>query len=200
MTAEGFILTGGASSRMGRDKALLELAGVPLALRAARLLASLVERVTLVGPPQLYTALGLPVLPDLQSGAGPLGGIATALNSSRGDWNLVLACDLPYVTRAWLQFLYERANASAADILLPESDTGPEPLCAMYRTRAAAHISAALARGVRKVTDGLVGLSIERILRADSKPFDSAGRLFKNMNTPADYEEARAFFGSRQAP
>ncbi len=190
----GYVLTGGASTRMGRDKALLELAGAAMALRAARLLEPLVDSVTLIGPPEIYAALGLPVIPDIHPGAGPLGGIATAILSSRADWNLVLACDLPYLTVEWLRFLLARARGSAEDIILPESDGGPEPLCALYRSRAGAQISAALARGVRKVTDGLTGLAIDRIPPAESKPFDSAGRLFKNMNSPGDYEAARAFF------
>ena len=187
-----FILAGGSSSRMGSDKALLEWNGQPLLLRAARLLDPLVASVTVIGDPARYTALGLTVVPDDVPNLGPLGGIATALRSSRMPWNLVVGCDLPYLTAAWLEFLVSRALASRADVLLPEGPRGPEPLCAMYHARCAPVISAALKRGARKVTDGLDGLVIETLPHAEWKAFDSDGCLFKNMNSPADYEWARA--------
>jgi molybdopterin-guanine dinucleotide biosynthesis protein A len=61
----------------------------------------------------------------------------------------------------------------------------------MYRQSAGPRIAEALARGVRKVTDGLAGLNVEPILPEEWKRFDSHGRLFDNMNSPADYEAAR---------
>lgn len=189
---EAFILAGGASSRMGREKALVELAGEPLALRLANLAGPLAEQVTLVGPPQSFVELPLRVLADDVPGLGPLGGIATALRVSRQDWNLVLGCDLPFLTAEWLQYLIARAASCPAEAVLPEGERGHfEPLCAMYRGAARAVIGAALARGVRKVTDGLAGLRIETLPASEWKRFDSAGLLFKNMNTPEDYEEVR---------
>lgn len=187
-----FLLSGGSSSRMGADKALLEINGQPLLLRAARLIQPLVASVTVIGDPARYASLGLAVVPDDIAGLGPLGGIATALRISAMSWNLVVACDLPYLTAAWLEFLVARARASRADALLPLSDPGPEPLCAMYHARCAPVISAALHRGVRKVTDGLAGLVIETLPYEEWKAFDSGGGLFKNMNSPDDYAEARA--------
>jgi molybdopterin-guanine dinucleotide biosynthesis protein A len=187
-----FILAGGSSTRMGADKALLEWNGQPLLHRAARLLDPLVASVTVIGDPARYASLGLAVVPDDVPGLGPLGGIATALRISRSPWNLVVGCDLPYLTAAWLEFLIARALASRADALLPAGARGAEPLCAVYHARCAPVISAALERGVRKVTDGLAGLVIETLPQADWKAFDSEGCLFKNMNSPADYEWARA--------
>lgn len=182
---------------MGRDKALLEIGGVPLALRAARLLEPLVADVTLIGDPRRYVALGVRVVPDDEPNLGPLGGIATALRVAATPWNLIVACDLPFLTREWLGFLLERATASQADALLPSSAEGhAEPLCAAYHRRCEPAIRAALARGVRKVTDGLAGLRVAQMPHTEWKQFDSRGRLFKNMNSPADYEEARAILAS----
>ena len=191
---EGFILAGGESGRMGRDKSLLELGGTPLLLRTARLVEPIVARLAVVGPAGRYASFTLRVIPDDKLGVGPLGAIATALRHSTSEWNLVVACDLPYLTVDWLDFLIRRALASGADALLPQTEGGPEPLCAMYRTSGGPAIAAALERGVRKITEGLSGLIVEPVLQADWKAFDSAGRLFKNMNSPADYEEARASF------
>jgi molybdopterin-guanine dinucleotide biosynthesis protein A len=187
----GFILAGGESSRMGRDKALLELEGVALIVRTARLVESVGDRCTVVGDSVRLEGLELDVIEDEFPGAGPLGGIATALRASGAEWNLVVACDLPYMTREWLEFLIGRAVRSDADAVVPMNERGAEPLCAVYRKRAEAAIRAALDRGVRKVTDGLADVRIEFIEPREWKGFDSDGLLFKNMNSPADYEEAK---------
>ncbi|HJY88614.1 MAG TPA: molybdenum cofactor guanylyltransferase [Candidatus Acidoferrales bacterium] len=188
----GFILAGGASSRMGRDKALLEIDGEPLLVRTARLLEPLVADVTVIGRPERYAALGLRAVPDDTSGRGPLGGIVTALRVSGTEWNLIVGCDLPYLNRAWLELLITRALASPADALVPETRRGLEPLCAMYRARSAAALGSAVTRGEHKVTDAVAKLAIEKLGPAEWGPIDPEGELFKNMNTPADYEEVRA--------
>lgn len=188
----GFVLAGGVSSRMGRPKALLEIGGVPLVVRTARLVESVTGSAVVVGKAEAYRALGLSAVDDDWPGAGPLGGIATALRVSKAPWNLIVACDLPYLTRAWLEYLAGRARASQADAVVPMNERGPEPLCAAYHTCGEAAIRTALDRGTRKVTDGLVDLRIEAIRPEEWKAFDSDDFLFKNMNSPEDYEEAKA--------
>jgi molybdenum cofactor guanylyltransferase len=188
----GFILAGGESSRMGQPKALLALNGSPLVLHVARLIEPVAVSAVVIGPPGTYRPLGLRAIADDFPRAGPLGGIATALRAAEEPWNLVVACDLPYLTRAWLEYLVARALASPGDAVIPMNERGAEPLCAMYHQRCAAAIREALARGTRKVTDGLARLRVESIAPADWKAFDSDGFLFKNMNSPEEYEEAKA--------
>src|SRR5689334_12221641 len=94
----GFILAGGQSTRMGRDKALLKLQNQPLALRASDLLRPLTDDVTLLGQPGLLGGYDVPVLPDDHPSQGPLGAICTALRHSTHEWNLFLACDMPMMT------------------------------------------------------------------------------------------------------
>ncbi len=186
------MLAGGESARMGRDKALIELEGVPLILRVAGLLEPLTGRSIVIGQPERFDGLDLQVIGDDQPGLGPLGAISTALRNTRRPWNLILGCDLPFLTGPWLEHLIARAVHSSNAVVMPRSEGGLEPLCAMYHQRCEQAISAALARGVRKVTDGLADLRMEIIAPAEWKPFDSEGLLFKNMNSPADYEEARS--------
>jgi molybdopterin-guanine dinucleotide biosynthesis protein A len=199
----GFILAGGQSSRMGVDKGLLEIAGVPMIVHAARLVESVVSAPTVVvGTPEKYQGLGLRAIADDWPGCGPLGGIATALRASEADWNLVVACDLPYLKREWLEFLLQRARDSAEEAVVPmnltaENKRGAEPLCAVYHTGCEPMLRRALERGVRKVTDGLAELRVEVIEPKEWKGFDSDGLLFKNVNTPADYEEAKRKFAGR---
>jgi molybdopterin-guanine dinucleotide biosynthesis protein A len=199
----GFILAGGQSSRMGVDKGLLEIAGVPMITRAARLVESAVgSPAVVVGAPERYRGLGLRAVADDWPGCGPLGGIATALRVSDAEWNLIVACDLPYLTRVWLEYLLQRGRDSAEEAvvarnLTPANKRGAEPLCAMYHKGSEPELRRALERGVRKVTDGLAELRVEMIEPAKWKGFDSDGLLFKNVNTPADYEEAEAKFAGR---
>ena len=192
----GFVLAGGASSRMGRNKALLELDGEPLVLRAARTISAAGMDVTVIGAPELYEPLGLAAVPDAEPGFGPLGGIATALAHSAREWNLVVAVDLPYLTPAWLAALADRALAEqAADAILPRSERGLEPLSAVYHRRCLGPIRGALARGVRKVTEGLAGPPACRVMEIAPGEWNRVARgglLFENINTPTDYERAAA--------
>ena len=177
----GFVLAGGQSRRMGRDKGLLEWQGVPLASHVARAVADAAGGVTLIGRPETYGHLGYPVVPDDHPGLGPLGGIATALRLSDARWNLVVACDMPALTAGFLRRLRAAACASDRDCLLPQGPTGLlEPLCAAYHHDSLPVIQEALDRGVRKVVDGLAGL---RILRW---PVDEES-WFANVNTPDDW-------------
>jgi molybdenum cofactor guanylyltransferase len=188
----GFVLAGGESSRMGQDKALLVIAGEPLVMRTARMVESAAGETTVVGNPEAYRALGLHAASDDWPSAGPLGGIATALGATKASWNLVVACDLPYLTPAWLNYVIARARASQADAVMAMNARGAEPLCAMYHKRCEPALRMELERGTRKLTDALQAILVEMIAPLEWKAFDSGGLLFKNMNSPADYDEARA--------
>jgi molybdopterin-guanine dinucleotide biosynthesis protein A len=185
-----YILAGGQSSRMGRDKAMLAPGGTPLLLRTAALLAPLAGPPIIIGPPERYSALGYRVISDDAPSIGPLGGIATALRHSNQPWNLIIGCDMPFVTSQWLDYLIARAIESNSDAVIPQSPAGLEPLCAMYRKICVTPIQAAIAQGIRKVTDAFAALKLDVIIPQEWKPFDESGHLFKNMNTPRDFEEA----------
>jgi molybdopterin-guanine dinucleotide biosynthesis protein A len=192
----GYILAGGGSTRFGRDKALVEVGGLPMLGRMIGLLQSVAKNVKVVGAPEKYARFEREMVSDRWPGEGPLGGIITALEDAAMDpaqpeWNLIVGCDMPFLTQEWLSFLCERAASSKAQVVVPHSAHGPEPLCACYWTHAAGALRAALESGVRKVTQGLQHVSTEVLDEADWKRFDSAGRLFWNMNTAADYEQAR---------
>ena len=192
----GYLLAGGASSRFGQDKGLVEIGATPMLARMIDLLDSVTKSAKIVGSPEKYAQFGIEVIPDRWPGEGPLGGIVTALRNSskfkpKPEWNLILSCDMPFLTSEWLGYLVARAIKSSAQAVYPQSAHGPEPLCACYRTDAGPALQEMFERGVRKVTEALKHVRTEVLDEADWKRFDSAGRLFWNMNTPADYEEAR---------
>ena len=177
----GFVLVGGASSRMGRDKASLPFLGRTLVEHVAACVKQAAGSVTLVGAPERYAALPFPRLADTRGGWGPLAGIHTALEHSDADWNLIVACDMPELTTDFLQSLILKADHSDSDCLIPAGPEGrPEPLCAAYRKACLSAIGAALDRGVRKITDGLAGLRIATWPVAES-------HWFSNVNTPEDW-------------
>jgi molybdenum cofactor guanylyltransferase len=203
MTA-GYVLAGGGSRRFGRDKALVEIDGEPMLARMIALLRGVPMAVKMIAGRRKYEAFGTDIVEDQWPGEGPLGGIITALedagrSAAPSEWNLIVSCDMPFLTREWLGFLCERAGKSEAQVILAHSTQGPEPLCACWRTEAAESLRAAFERGVRKVTEGISHLRAEVLDERDWKRFDSDGRLFWNMNTQADYEEARRVFETGQA-
>jgi molybdopterin-guanine dinucleotide biosynthesis protein A len=188
----GYVLVGGRSSRFGADKALAEWHGEPLARWVAERVRAAAASVTLVGSPECYQVLGLPVVADETPGLGPLGGITAALNHSRADWNLVVACDMPYVTAEFLEYLVRLAQEDAADVVMPLDGEGQdEPLCAVYARRCHGPIDVAVRQGVRKVTEAFAGLRVRRVGHAAYAALDPDERLFANLNTRDEMEAAR---------
>ncbi len=180
----GFVLAGGRSTRMGTDKALLNIGAETLLERAAHAVEAATGSVSVVGDPARYGRFGYPMIEDRFPGAGPLAGIEAALASSHADWNLIVACDMPGVEAVSLGALLEmRHERGDADVLLPECGGYPQPLCAAYHRRALGTVNAALARGQFKVMDAISGLRVARIPLADEA-------LFRNVNTPEEWQAA----------
>jgi len=192
----GYVMAGGGSTRFGFDKARAELNGETMLARMCRLVKDATGSVSVVAPFGRYADSGERVVDDHWPGQGPLGGIITALmdahaRNRRDIWRLIVGCDMPFLTREWLAYLAERALASGAAIVVPQSALGLEPLCACWHTGATGKLQYAFEDGVRKVTEAMKRVSMEVVDESDWKRFDKAGRLFWNMNTPAEYEEAR---------
>ena len=149
-----------------------------------------VKSVTLVGSPEKYGPLGLPVIPDAVADFGPLAGLLAALEDSDEEWNLIAACDMPFVTTELFRFLAERAVDCTGDVLLPyDHEDRPEPLCAAYRSSAAPTVRRAMKSGIHKVMRGLEGLKIIALTPSDFALVDPEGVVFTNMNRPGDFEQ-----------
>lgn len=192
----GYVLAGGASSRFGADKALAELQGETMVARSAKLVSSVTSIAKIVSPVEKLKSEKYETIPDKWPGEGPLGGILTALSDAKQSAGahalaLIVSCDMPFLTADWLRFLAERAAESGAEAVVPKSRHGWEPLCACWRVPAADLIWPSFEAGTRKITEALNVLHVEVLDEKDWKRFDTNGRLFWNMNTVADYEEAR---------
>jgi molybdopterin-guanine dinucleotide biosynthesis protein A len=206
MDIDAFILVGGRSSRMGRDKACLELDGKTLVDRAAAAIAEGLAptRITLVaaGPEQVLTIFGhehsFSFVFDVHPNRGPFGAVHAALANARTEWIFVMACDLPLVTAEFLQVLSQYV-AGDIDAVAPIQDDGkPQPLCALYRVEPClAVIDAIFVRNrpspaVRWIFDQVAA----RLVRPSEAPIlENAHDLFLNLNTREDLETARRMIG-----
>jgi molybdopterin-guanine dinucleotide biosynthesis protein A len=192
----GFVLAGGGSTRFGRDKALARIGDEVLLARLCAVMRGVTPSVMIIGSREKYAAFGAQCIPDRWPGEGPLGGIITALLTAAGtgggrEANIVIGCDMPFLTSDWLTYLVQRAQASEAEVVAPRSAHGLEPLCACWRASGVEKLQRVFDGGVRKVTEGMKHLSMEVLDETHWKRFDSADRLFWNMNTPGDYEETK---------
>jgi len=186
----GALLVGGASQRMGRDKAHVPLAGEAVATRLARRLATLCEDVLLVGGDPPADAPGRRV-PDIEGPRCALRGLASALAAARAERVLVLATDLPFVSEALLLALVAWPEA---DVVLPRDPGGPQPLCAVYRREPALRAaSRRLAAGERLALHELLAELEVRTLPQDVlAALDPDGSALSNLNTPEDLARAQA--------
>ena len=183
MSVAGYVLAGGNSTRMGTDKALLQIEGTALVQQIAALVATATGSVSIVGDPVKYSGLGYPVIADRRPGNGPLAGMEAALLDSTSEWNLFVACDLGSLSADFLEGLRDRALSlpAEADCLVPY---GPgqrlQPLTAIYRRRCLGAFSRALDAGIRKVTDVVSSLKMINWQAPDP-------RVFQNINTPDEW-------------
>jgi molybdopterin-guanine dinucleotide biosynthesis protein A len=187
---------------MQRAKHLLDFGGVPLILQTARLVMPLVRKITVIGARRNTVPVGIRTIPDddfgirseVNSRSGPLAGIVTALSHSGATWNLILACDMPYLNIGWLAWLLNRAANSGAEAVIPRTRRGFEPLAAVYHRDCCNVFAQSLMRRVPKITDALKLLRLEIVKEAEWREFDPDGLVINNLNTPADYRQAQAWF------
>jgi molybdopterin-guanine dinucleotide biosynthesis protein A len=179
------LLLGGASQRMGRDKARLERAGVALATRTARLLADHFADVLLVGGEPPADAPGRPV-PDPEGPRCALRGLVGALAAARCERVLVVATDLPLLEPELVLALVAWPES---DVVLPRVDGRLEPLCALWSREAALGEARARLAAGRLALHELVGALRHELLEgADLRAVDPGGTMLANANTPEDWE------------
>lgn len=126
----GIILAGGKSRRMGHEKGLVEFHGKPLIHYALKLLSQFTDHILISSSNPDYLKFGFELVSDEISGQGPAAGLAASLSYSMTPWNLVLACDLPFLESELIQNLFAQAENSLA--VIPMHNGVLEPLAALY--------------------------------------------------------------------
>jgi molybdopterin-guanine dinucleotide biosynthesis protein A len=179
------VLAGGKSSRMGRDKTMLPLAGQTMLTRACEFGRAVCGTVLVaVGSADHFDALpdGCVAVCDAEPGLGPLAGLCAGLAAARTEFALVYAVDMPFLSAEAVQQLAD--GIGSADVCLFRSHGKVEPLFALYRCGCLPTAQACLFGGVRRMRD-----LIERL---DAVVLDAPeDTLFQNCNTPEEYEAAR---------
>ncbi len=184
------VQAGGKSSRMGEDKALIRLAGIPLIERVLARIDGLANEILITtNRPETLTHLNLRMVGDEVPGAGALHGLKTALDAARGEIVLVLSCDTPFVSRELLEHLLSRAHD--ADAIVPKHGDKYEPLQAVYnRSRCLPAVEAALGSGERRMISFYPHVHVLPIEESILSELDSSGLSFFNVNTAEDLERA----------
>jgi molybdopterin-guanine dinucleotide biosynthesis protein A len=183
------ILAGGRARRLGgRDKSRIVVGGRTILARQLDVLRRLVPRVVIVAnDPEAFADEGVTVLPDAVPGCGSLGGIYTALAAAEGPV-LVLACDMPFVTEAFLARVVEAGRD--VDVAIPRGRDGYQPLCASYSPACEEPLRRRIEQGALKVVDLLADVRVREIGPDEIATFDPDGLLLLNVNTAADVARA----------
>lgn len=171
---------------MGRDKALLPWNGSTLIDSVAGIVRSATGSATLVGDPGRVGGLGYPVIPDLHPGCGPIGGLETALQLGLASWNLVTACDMPRLSVQTLRQLVEETLGvhERLSCIVPLTDRGWQPLCAVYHLSCLLVVSQAVANKRFKMMDLIAQLR--------PVPVRLETSVLANVNTPGEWDEVLA--------
>lgn len=187
----GFILAGGASSRMGRDKAHILWGEGTLLTHAIERMERVASEVFVAGAVAAEN-LPVPVLVDRLPGLGPLAGIHAALSHSTTDWNLILAVDLPLVTPKMLAWIADLRATTSEAAIVSRVRSQLQPLCAAYHRHLLPRIEQALANRELSI-HRLLEESSARIIEEDQLIASGfAPEMLLNVNTPEDLERARA--------
>ncbi len=184
------ILAGGHARRLGGvEKAELPVGGLPIIDRAIRVLHAVSGPPFIVADdPRRYTRTGLEVLADRIPDAGALGGLYTAILEAARDRVLVVACDMPFLSVAFLRHLL--ASGRDADAVVPRTGAGYHPFCAVYSRRCARAIHRRIAAGTLMATALLSEIEVCEVGPDEIARYDPLGAILMNVNTPHDYERA----------
>ena len=190
---EGFILVGGASSRMGTNKALLELGGRNFVERIHAALSSIATKTCLVGPRDKFAdwPAMLPIVPDVHVEWGAFGGLHGALAACRAEWAAVVACDLPFVTgELFVRLASLRQNFDTVVPLQPDGRT--QPLCALYRTTICRPLAEELIAAEERRPRALLERVRTRLADfSELSDLKGSSDFFININTPGDHADAK---------
>lgn len=191
----GIVLAGGKSRRLGRDKALLSVGDSTLIERVIGIVSQVVDPVMVISnPPEKLKMLRVPVVADLIPNRSALGGIFTGLSVSRTPQNLFVACDLPFVSPDLLRLLIDLADGY--DVVIPQSEGGYEPLCAVYSKNCLDPIRKQMERGDLRVRAFFPNVKVKVVDQEALQPYDPEEKAFFNINTDEEYRQALHLLGS----
>jgi len=178
------ILAGGKSSRFGTDKALFPIQGIPLIQHVISTVESITKDIIIItNTPGNFGFVEYPCYKDIFPNVGPLGGIYTGLMHTTRQSNLVLPCDMPFISPMCLKYLIE--NADGNDVTVPFLDKKLEPLCAIYSKKCLPLIEKQIHEKNYQIFQFYDKVNTKKISINAELPFYDR-RIFSNINTRHD--------------
>jgi molybdenum cofactor guanylyltransferase len=185
-----FVLAGGQSTRMGADKAFVQLEGRTLLAHALALAKSVTSDVRIVGSAEKFAAFG-EVVEDEFPQHGPLAGIHAALRASSSELNLMLAVDMPFVEVPFLEYLFqEAARHESAMVTIPRAAGAWQTLCAVYRKPFADLAEQALRQGKNKIDPLFRDIEMRIVEEHELTQQNFSPEMFRNLNTLEELKQA----------
>lgn len=190
MKASGFVTAGGRSSRMGRDKAWLEVGGRSMIERAIDVIQPVCSEIRILANRPEYARLGLPVIADENTNIGPLEAIRLALQHSSCPFAVLVGCDQPFLRPELFAYLLDHIGEACAAVPVG-LDGRLQPLSAVYSTKALAAVSEQISSGQYKISNLFERVPTQVIPFAEIANLPGARLYFENVNTPEDYKKAK---------
>jgi molybdopterin-guanine dinucleotide biosynthesis protein A len=186
------IQSGGASNRMGQDKALMPFLGKPLINRVLERVRYLADEVLVTtNRPTEYAFLGVPLFIDVIKDRGALGGLYTALSVAKYPYVAVVACDMPFVNPDILAHCHHLLAEKDIDAVIPRTEHGLEPFHAVYRRLTCLPaVNSALQSGKWRLISWLPEVKTYELSQEEIQPLDPDGIAFWNINTPQEFLQA----------
>ena len=181
----GIILSGGKSIRMGENKAFIEIEGVPIIDRIHTLFGNLFQEVVIVtNQRDLFLDLEAKIYSDLIPHRGVLGGLYTGLFFSSFRYSFCVACDMPFLKEAVIQYLIK--NIEDYDVIVPKTNDGLQPLHAIYSKNCLGPIKQIIEQEKYKITDLYPMVKVRIIEEKEWIDLDPMAESFININTPEE--------------
>ncbi len=182
MSFSGIIVSGGRSSRMGEDKALLEVDGKPMIQYVSEVLRATCDEIIIASSNEKHAKFGDFMVEDTPKGMGPIAGIQAGLQAAKYEQSIVLSCDTPFVTKEILEVLKEQCQGER--ITLASCEGKLQPLIAIYSKAVSMTIAQSLNNNERSL------MQLQETCNAKVIHFDaSKAKAFENINTPSEWKQ-----------
>lgn len=179
------ILAGGKSSRMGKDKALLEINGKNFIKQISDELECFEEKMIARGNNSEISDVSWPIIQDAYQERGPIGGLHAALSICESEALFCVSCDMPFIQMSLAKFLCDSMQEDYDAIVSKTEDGRIHPLCGVYRKSAAIVFEQQILSGNNRIMSALNQMRVKYI----TIDFSKGARQLLNVNTPKDYLE-----------
>lgn len=180
----GIILAGGKNSRMGRQKAFIEIDGIPIIDIILKIFRELFSEIIIVtNTPKDFEYTKVRLVKDIIPNKGSLGGLYTGIKEAAFDDCFVVACDMPYINLQLIKYIIQ---IKGYDVVVPQIDNKFEPLFAVYSKNCLKTIKQNLSEERLRILDIFSKVNVREIYESEIRLYDSKLLSLINLNTPEE--------------